>query len=59
MPAHQANEKKPTSRQEKESHKLAINPTLGTATHSWEGTQNQELLLRSKGYDHNSGHPNR
>ena len=57
MPAHQANERKPTSRQERESHKLAINPTLDTATHSWEVTQSQELLLRSKGYDHN-GHPN-
>ena len=56
MPAHQANERKTTSRQERE---LAINPTLGTATHSWKGTQNQELLLRSKGYDHNSEHPNR
>lgn len=59
MPAHQANEKKTTSRQKRESHKLAINSTLGTATHSWEGTQNQELLLRSKGCDHNNGHPNR
>ena len=56
--AHQANERKTTSRQERESHKLAINPTLGTATHGWEGTQNQELLLRSKGCDHNNEHPN-